>query len=202
MKPKQLLIIGFFFLSFCSSPKHDSSCSSPKHDFVSFELISYNYIRTYNPVCPLYLRFNRYAVISKDGNAFYYGKTSQTNEPLYFKLEVEKKLIDSILIASERQKEYLKNDMHAKYGTGPDCRIKINYCDGTYEVIYFGLGDVLFKYFGAIADEKKLEPNNDTIDFIKKRSELINIAWKEDSIHFNFPMPLQIVNSKYRPDSN
>jgi hypothetical protein len=54
----------------------------------------------------------------------------------------------------------------------------------------------------AIADEKKLEPNNDTIDFIKKRSELINIAWKEDSTYFNFPMHLQIVNSKYRPDPN
>jgi hypothetical protein len=173
------------------------------HDFVSFELISYNYIRTNNPVSPFRFRYNRYAVISKDGTAFYYGKTSQTNEPLYFKLEVEKKLVDSILIAAERQKEYFKNDKYAvKYGTGPDCRIKINYCDGTYEVIYFGLDNVLFKYFGAIVLEKKLEPNNDTIDFIKKRSELINIAWKEDSTYFNFEMPLQIVNSKYQPDPN
>ena len=173
------------------------------HDFVSFELIAYNYIWTYNPDV-FGLRCKRYAVVSKDGNVLYYSwKEDPTYKTFYFISEVEEVLIDSILAASERQKEYLKNDKYAVgHGTGPVCKIKINYCDETNEVIYFGLDNVLFKYFEAIFPEKNFKPTNDTIDFIKKKLEFINIAWKEDSTFYKFEMPLQIDYSIYKQDPN
>jgi hypothetical protein len=194
MKPKQLLIIGFIFLS---------SCSFPKYNFVSLEFIAYNYIWTYNPDV-FGLRCYRYTVICKDGNVLFYSwKKDLTYETFYFTSEVEEVLIDSILVASERQKEYLKNDEYAtRYDDGPNLKIKINYCDGTYEVIDFVIETVLYKYFECILPENKFEPTNDTIDFIKQKLELINIAWKEDSTYYKFEMPLQIDYSKYQPDPN
>jgi hypothetical protein len=184
MKPIQLIILGSFFLL---------SCSTAKQDFNSIELVAYNYIFSSEEI---ELKCYLYTTIDKEGNALnYQWKKYSQNESLYSKAVVDKSLIDSILVAYERQLDYLKRNADTiRLDDGPCLKIKIIHSNGTSEIIDFFLDNVLFKYFQSVFQEDKLEPTTDTTYIIKKKFELMNIAWKEDSVFFKGKMPKPIIS--------
>jgi hypothetical protein len=180
MKSKLTLIIGIILLL---------SCSSRKYDTDNIEFLIYNYLWKDNT--GIELRCYRYSIINSNGTVLYYRwKKFGTNEALYFKSVVEKRLIDSILIAAEKQKEQNK----AQQGLispyfGPAMKIKINQSNGRYEVIDFTMDDILSKYFDSIQKEVMLKPTYDTIELNNKKLELIKFIWKEDSISHKIVPP-------------
>jgi hypothetical protein len=180
MKPKLLLGIGIIFLL---------SCTSLRHDLDSIEFLIYNYIWKNNT--EIELRCYRYSKINSDGTVLYYRwKKFGSNEALHFKSVVEKRLIDSILIAAEKQKEQNKTrqGLISPY-FGPAMKIKISQSNGRYEVIDFTMDDILSKYFDSIQKEVMLKPTYDTIELNNKKLELIKFIWKEDSIKHKISAP-------------
>jgi hypothetical protein len=185
MNRKLLLVIGSIFLSFCSSDRQEVS---------SIEFMSYSYFLKNKT--DRELRCYRYAYLKEDGSILYYHwKKYNTNEPEYCKSIVGNELLDSILIAEKNQKEEnQKKQELVKQGFismegGPHMKIKINLCNGTYEVADFRMGDQLSKYLDSIGNKEKLVPINDTVDLINKKLKLINFIWKEDSINHKIIPP-------------
>lgn len=185
MKICQLILTGIIFIS---------SCSSPKRDFDTIELISYNYITykgSFEQRCYLY------TIINPDGNAlFFRWKKHSPTEAAYSKATIEESLIDSILVAAKRQKEYLiRNNGIIGMHDGPLLAIKIKRTDGSFELIDFELGDVLFKYLETLYDKTRLE-SSDSIEINRKKMELQNLIWEKDSSLFNGKMTRPFIPDK------
>jgi hypothetical protein len=185
MKLKLLLLIVIMFLP---------SCSNDRNDLESIEFMSYRY--TLKNRTDTELLCYRYAHLKANGSLLYYHwKKYLGNEPEYCKSLVGKELIDSILLAEKKQKaenlkeqELVKQGYFSLYG-GPNMKIRINLCNGTYEVTDFRMGDQLSKYLDFIGKDEKLVPINDTIDLINKRLKLTNFIWEEDSVNHKIIPP-------------
>jgi hypothetical protein len=185
MKPRLLILLGIIFLPYCSNDMNTLE---------SIEYMSYRYILKNRTDTELLCY--RYAYVKGNGSLLYYHwQKYPNNEPYYCKSHVGKKLIDKILIAEEiQEKQNQKEQELAKQGfvsldDGPNMKIKINLRNGTYKLADFRMGDPLSKYLDSIGKEENHVPINDTIDLVKKKLQLINFIWKEDSINHKIIPP-------------
>jgi len=127
----------------------------------------------------LEMRCYLYTIINSDRNAlFFQWKKHLPNEVRFSKARIEEPLIDSIIVAAERQKKY-SNNIISLYD-GPLMNIKINHPDGSFELIDFELGNVLFTYLEALYDKDRTE-SKDSININRKKQQMLNLVWEKDS---------------------
>jgi hypothetical protein len=105
---------------------------------------------------------------------------------------IKKELVDSILIAADKQKKYINTlkDKRVIRDYEPILKIKIDYSNGASDIIDFTMDSVLHKYFEAIDNQDYLIPISDTLDLSKMKHKCIYTVQESDSMHnLIFPAP-------------
>jgi len=150
----------------------------------------------------LNLRCYHYALIDKFGNAEIYSKRYYPKEEvLYYKSSIDKRLIDSVLIAETRNEKILAEKRYSRdkliIYDGPSLKIKINYSNKTSKFVGF-INDknkenchfiALFNYVDSIYQTKNHEFIGDTTYIERRRQEFMKYTMKEDTSNPRFALP-------------
>lgn len=170
-------------------------CSSPEKPFDDIEFVTYNWrMKNYkNPELGLKWEFRCYvyALIDKDYQCkVVFERTYPKHEIKYCRIDLDKKLIDSIVNLSLNYKS--DTDFRPKHPLiydGPSLKIKINKNNESKTIHYYNIISTETEIFVKLAEKLDFkiisESNdliNDTLILSQRRSDLMKFCIKSDSI--------------------